>query len=339
MIVPISGIHVTEVDVWAALPPSRRDAAMDYLLRGEPRGRIRRAFGLAGHLYGYQDTYTVSAEPVPPDGWAVACTCGRRLPCAHVGALLLAWVREPESFRRWEVIQADLPPDPAWAWASGRTFPWGSAEGTPPPWSRPPTPDASGSSFLAGPLGAAALAKRVRETHPAWWERPDTLAALAARVSELARRPLEADDLLPWIDLASDFPDLPLGPLWQHGAAAHPLVEATWWGTWWELWAQWTRRPRPALQHRLLGFQAHLGDWLIAQSRQDLAVRAWERLAPLDPYGFARADWFYRHGLIDRARRALESAALPDHPEGLAARESRWRLLTEAAAAPGPPPE
>ncbi|MDI3298660.1 MAG: SWIM zinc finger domain-containing protein [Bacillota bacterium] len=88
------------------------EAAWDYWMLGRVQARVRWRDRLAGRVDGYRDRYRVRARP-SAEGVESACSCGRRQPCRHAAALLLAWSREPESFADLEALAAPWEEAPA----------------------------------------------------------------------------------------------------------------------------------------------------------------------------------------------------------------------------------
>jgi hypothetical protein len=331
MRLPLSGLRLQEVDLLAALSPPRLEHAHEYLARGEPKGRLRHEGRLAGHLYGYQDHYTAYAEYDPAGSWTVGCSCDRRLPCAHVGALLLAWAREPESFRSWDTLVPALPDDPPWEWASGRPFPWAIVERARETDAQQPGPERFPHTLprlLASVLGLPA----------GWWEVSTLAAAFREALDRAIRRAISGRDLLPWIAAARALPELPLAPLWRLRTADDDLVEAAFWRAWWDLRALYAAEPRPSRRLRLRAFAPHLADWLVARDRRAEALGLFSAVPDLDPYGLARFDWLFRHGFREEARETLLAAPVPPDPAGEGERRARLQLVSAGDDVPTPPP-
>jgi hypothetical protein len=345
MIVPLPVPRFQAVDVWALLPSSRREQAQDYHHQGQPAGRIRYGFRLLGHLHGYQDEYTACADGNADAGWEITCTCGRRMPCAHVGALLLAWADQPETFRAWERLGPTLPANPAWAWAAGAEFPWTAVEAEPPWWTLPPDdnpPDRRvGVADTRGSLSERhqMLRRHLQELHAAWWDEPEVPAAIQTAVNQLALSPVPVLELGAWAAAAGDFPGGLLAPLWARPEAAEPLVEASLRREWWDARARLAVDARPSERRRLESLTVALADWLLARGRDDEALATWPAVAAIDPYGFRQSDWLYRHGYSQEAYATLARAPLPRDAELLQERLARLRLFSGEAGAAVLPPE
>lgn len=83
---------LSEGDLAALLPAPLLTAAEDYLVAGRLRQPLAAGPRLATRLEGFRADYDVTAsfageQPI------LTCTCGKRQPCRHSAALVLAWVR------------------------------------------------------------------------------------------------------------------------------------------------------------------------------------------------------------------------------------------------------
>lgn len=338
---------LTFASIWTTLPPARREAARDYVAQGRVRHRCRRGHAHVAVLHGHQDTYHVYCED-GADGWQVGCTCGRRLPCAHVGAVLFALAQEPGTFITWTPAAAwGADGDWAWDWARGGSFPWGAAFAGLPLREAPAAPDAPLPDAVAA-LGSTAardlsgqLLAVVTRAHPGWWEHPAFARALAEGFGRLAQRALPAAVLVEWMRQLAEEPHIPCAALFDSAAADDPAVAAAWQSALWEVATAHALCPRPsqALAARaLLGLPrlaaAHRGvvsqfGWALptatAQAtllmRQGRAAEAWWHLSQRAPSPDAAGDPFrerpadpYRHALERLAKAAVTGGPDPGAP-------------------------
>lgn len=318
--------------VWAALPASRREAAHDYFAQDRLTHRFRRGRAYLAVLQGHQDAYHVYCEE-GADVWQVGCTCGRRMPCAHVGALLFAVAGDPAQFRAWSPAarhwQAEA--DWAWDWARGASFPWAALSANQPLADAPPAEGVSVPAPLADLAHVPtrqlsdALATVVRTAHPGWWEQPLFLEALAAGFARLGRMPLDPAAQVAWIRRLAEEPRIPVAPALAAGGAPHPAVAAAWRSTLWELASAHALDPRPshALAARALWGLAPIA--ATAADMRDQFSWAW-------PDGPSRAEWLLTEGRAAEAwwHLARSRAAAPD-PFRPAARDP-YRSATQQLA-------
>ncbi len=286
--------------VWAALPATRREPARDYLAQDRLAHCFRRGRAYLAVLRGHQDVYHVYCED-GPDVWQVGCTCGRRLPCAHAGALLFAIAQDPTQFaawtpaaRRWQ-SQADW----AWDWACGGSFPW-AALSPDQPLAEPAAPDAPlpASAEALGNLSSrqlkAALPELVAAAHPSWWEHQGFLTAVAGAFQRLTRAGPDPAVQVEWIHRLAEEPRIPCGPLFPSGEAPNPAAAAAWRSALWARASAHALDPRPS---------------------QALAVRALLALTPLaatypevlSEFAWALPDGLSRAELLLRQSRAAEA--------------------------------
>lgn len=350
---PAAGRHRTALPsgplsvagVWAALPPARREPARDYLAQDRLVHRFRRGHAYLAVLQGHQDAYHVYCEE-GPDVWQVGCTCGRRLPCAHVGALLFAVAQDPAHFapwpsatRRWQ-SQADW----AWDWARGGSFPWAALRPDPPLADAPLTPDAA----LPNPVAelartptrqlSGALLDVVRTAHPGWWEHHRFNRAVAEAFLRMAR--VDPDPLaqVEWIQQLAEEPRIPCGALFPFPSAPHPAVAAAWRSTLWDMARAHALDPRPS---QALAARALLALAPLAAAYPDMRGEfAWAL-----PDGLSQAEWLLQQGRTAEAwwqlARPTEGTPDPFHPSTrdpyrLAVQRLAKALITGEASPPGP---
>lgn len=195
------------------LPARRVQAARDYLLQDRLERRLRQPRTIAGRLAGYQDYYIPAARETP-GGLALSCTCGRTGPCAHVLALLLAFVETPDLFLPADAVWVAESSPCWWPWALEFTFPWDrvpdanqwwlTAHGGPdtPPWDAIPAHQGKLHWLWAN----AAF------VHPRRWDDESWKTALE-RVVPTGR--LDRASLSEWIALQWRGPSIPLDRLWE----------------------------------------------------------------------------------------------------------------------------
>ncbi len=328
--------------VWTALPAVRREPARDYLAQGRLAHRFRRGHAYLAVLRGHQDVYHVYCED-GPDVWQVGCTCGRRMPCAHAGALLFAIAQDPTQFaawtpaaRRWQ-SQADW----SWDWACGASFPW-AALSPDPSLAEPATHDATlpapaeALSNLSIPQLTGALPDLVATAHPSWWEHQGFLAAVDAAFHRLARAGPDPAVQVEWIHRLAEEPRIPCGPLFPSGEAPHPAAVAAWRSALWSRASAHALDPRPS---QALAARALLGLAPLAASDPDvLSEFAWAL-----PDGLSRAELLLRQGRAAEAWWQLSDTAdeksHPFHPTARdpyrqAARRLATSLMTGEADTP-----
>jgi hypothetical protein len=346
MMVSLGGPRFSEGELWAVLPPSRREAARDYYAQGRIGPCLRRGTALAARLAGYGDYYYPHCEWTP-EGWQVGCTCGRRMPCGHVAALWLAWARDPDRFLLFLPDPADRRFDNAlWRWATGEPFPWDALPAEPPWYALPPSDVPRALRTASAELARlrararhAALRTWVVGAHPAWWEEPQWLQWLRATLAREAERQPDPRDVMAWLTVVRDVPECPLDPLWKSPAAFHPAVEATAWALLYELAAEAALDSRPSPRLRGRAVLTALATILDAQDRQTDVDRLFTAFRLFDPSGLLRADWLWRQGRTAEAvRLAREACALATPAEADAWRErlNRWSSA-DADANPEPP--
>ncbi|MGE5590328.1 MAG: SWIM zinc finger family protein [Bacillota bacterium] len=88
---------LTESDLARLLPAPLLSAAEDYVIAERLRRPAVAGSRLAARLEGFRSDYDVAAR-VDGDGLTTTCTCGRRQPCRHAAALVLAWMRRRSWF-------------------------------------------------------------------------------------------------------------------------------------------------------------------------------------------------------------------------------------------------
>ncbi len=244
---------LTFANVWTALPPARREAARDYFAQGRVVHRCRRGRAHIAVLHGHQDVYHVYCEDGAA-GWQVGCTCERRAPCAHVGALLLALAEEPGTFTAWSSAAAALAgaEDWAWDWARGASFPWAAFTAHTPLWQAPAGPEAplpKAAAALDATTGRdldALLADLVQAAHPGWWEHPRFARTLAGAFARLAHQAPPPAALARWMGRLAGEPRIPCSLLFDTNAAESPAVAAAWQSALWTVAAAHALDPRPS---------------------------------------------------------------------------------------------
>jgi len=298
--IPLLARPLTVAAVWTALPPSRRESSQDYVAQGrfEPRCRRDRAF--IGVVHGYQDTYQVYCEE-QTDIWQVGCTCGRRQPCAHVGALLLSVANNPESFPIWQHLVPESRREATaadalslWRWAQGAPFPW-EALGIANLWAAPPEP-ASHRQALLAQLAASRpkhldplLQHVMRTAHPNWWEHPEFVAGVTAALSRLARDLPGPAQLADWLHTLAQEPRVPIEPLLAGPWMLHPAIAAAWHQ---ELWALARDHALDARPSHALAARALLAVSPLLDAYPDMT----QHFAWADPSGTALTDRLLRDG-------------------------------------------
>ncbi len=333
--------------VWGALPSPRREAARDYLAQDRLVHRFRRGRAYLAILQGHQDAYHVYCEE-GPDVWQVGCTCGRRMPCTHVGALLFAVAQDSGHFaawtpaaRRWQ-SQADW----AWEWARGASFPWAALNPEQPLADPPathdtalPDPAATLADVPARRLSRA-LGDVVRTAHPGWWEHQGFVSAVVEAFLRLARVNPDPLAQVEWIQRLAEEPRIPCGPLFPVQRAPHPAVAAAWRSTLWDLARAHALDPRPS---QALAARALLALAPLAATRPDIRGEfAWalpdgpSQAEPLLQQGRAAEAWWH-------LSRADDGTPDPFHPSTrdpyrLAAQRLAKSLITGDASPPTPDP-
>ncbi len=333
--------------VWAALPPARREAARDYLAQDRLVHRFRRGHAYLAVLQGHQDAYHVYCEE-GPDVWQVGCTCGRRMPCTHVGALLFAIAQDSAHFaawtpaaRRWQ-SQADW----AWDWACGASFPWAALSPEQPLADPPPVHDAAlphpAAELAHVPTRHLSRALRdvVRGAHPGWWEHQGFVSAVAAAFGRLGRVDPDPWAQVEWIQRLAEEPRIPCGPLFPFESAPHPAVAAAWRSTLWALARAHALDPRPS---QALAARALLALAPLAATHPDMRGE----LAWALPDGLSRAELLLQQGRAAEAWWHLSrpTVGTPDpfrrstqDPYQRAAQRLAKSLITGDASPPTPDP-
>lgn len=330
----LGGPRFSEAELWAVLPPSRREAAQDYYAQGRIGPCLRQGTALAARLTGYGDRYYPHCDWTS-QGWQAGCTCGRRMPCGHVAALWLAWARDPDRFLPFQPDPADRRFDNAlWRWATGEPFPWDTFPADPPWYALPPTDVVP--ALRAADRELARLRRQARHTalrtwvrgaHPAWWEEPRWLDWLRETLAREAARGPDPRDLVAWIAVARDVPECPLDPLWTSPAASHPAVEAAAWATLHQLAADAALDPRPSARLRGRAVLKALATVLGRQGRMADVDRLFATFPAFDPSGLLRADWLWQQGRTAEAVRIAREAsatATPAEADAWRERLSRW---------------
>ncbi|MCL8208681.1 MAG: hypothetical protein K6V97_11505 [Actinomycetia bacterium] len=344
--VALGGPRFSEADLWAVLPPSRREAAQDYYAQGRIGPCLRRGTSLAARLVGYGDHYYPHCDWTP-EGWQVGCTCDRRMPCGHVAALWLIWARDPDRFQPFAPDPADpVFADAPWRWATGQPFPWDRVPATPPWYARPPADVGAALDAAARELARlrprarhATLRTWARSAHPAWWEEPRWVDWLRTVLAREATRTSDPRELVAWVAVARDVPECPLDPLWASPAARHPAVEAAAWATLYQLAAEAALEPRPSARLRGRALLLALAALLDEPARAADLDRLFTAFGAFDPSGLLRADWLWRQGRTDEALRLARAgvhSARPAEADAWRQRLSRW---TQAGDGAGPAPE
>jgi uncharacterized Zn finger protein len=90
---------LTESDISARCTEAIFDRGWRYYVDGAVRERMRNDDSLAARVTG-TEVYRVTVRKTP-SGLSATCTCPYRRggDCKHVVATLLAWLREPDTFR------------------------------------------------------------------------------------------------------------------------------------------------------------------------------------------------------------------------------------------------
>lgn len=305
MSLPLPVPHFTAADVWAALPSSRREAAQDYCIQERLTLCVKRGSQILGRLAGYQDIHYPRAEAADP-GWQVDCTCKRKMPCAHVGALLLTFAQQPARFRLWTEFIAGMRDDldqAVWAWASGLPFPW---EHIPSqiPWYRRMPENAPSVVLLAfgeldrlgrGPQHQI-LRQWIRDLHPAWWAEAIFVSHLRDRLKSLARGAVGPEDWVAWITVLSRQPECPLYLLIPSPSPPHPAIDAAFLQELWTLVTAEALRPRASHRIAALALLETYADWLDRHGRGDEVLPLWTQFSFADVNGSHRAQWLARRG-------------------------------------------
>lgn len=343
----------SEADLWVALPPQRREMAHDYHAQDRLQAGLRSrlpalssGLALVGQLHGMQDTYFPRAAQVPA-GWEVSCTCGRRMPCAHVGALLWAWVGDPERFQHYDRVRdflLETVDDPLWAWAAGAPFPWDRVRAL--PWYCRPASQETVQPFFAAKDAWSTRHRELRHAvslaHPSWWDRTDWETGLAEALGALADGTpgdQRVEELSRWVGTAAAEPRLDLAPLLAT-CPAHPSIPAELMAQLWTLAGRHGLEPRPSYRLRACALLRYLSLWYRRFGNPEDIAPLWDRWAWADPQGIAEADFWAAEGDVGSALAAL-------HKRGAkpATASYEWRLRHQAwsrppaSEGPVPPPE
>lgn len=343
MLLPLPHSY-SEAELWLVLPPNRREMAQDYHAQERLKVGLRSGQALVGRLIGMQDTYFPEAVQVP-EGWEVGCTCERRMPCAHVGALLWAWRKAPERFQHYEGFRdlfLDRSEDPLWRWAAGAPFPWDQVE-TMPWYARAAEGPVQAFFASKGPWTARhqQLRLAVRWAHDSWWDRSEWASSLADALKDLAdHTPLDrrVEEAILWIHTGAREPRVDLWPLLAQ-TPIQPSIGAELLAQLWALASRHGLKPRPSYRLRACALLRYLSLWYrLLGNPQDIPP-LWGEWAWADPQGIAEADFWAAEGDLDAALSALHK-----HVPSPATASYEWRIrhqawsLPESIEAPIPPP-
>lgn len=204
----------------AELPMRLRNQGRDYLREDRLVRRVRIGDRFyAAELRGYQDIYHPALERAG-GAWRLHCSCDRRLPCAHLAALMDDVTHAVYPEIPWRLgTQLEHPLS---AWMTDQWFPWEQVPDQLSPWQRPPG-DVSWYTATRETLHVPAalqddrLAAQLAEMHPDWIAH-ETIGPVVERWrTGRLERPLGAPGL--WAALQWVQPRLPLEPVWIAWAA------------------------------------------------------------------------------------------------------------------------
>ena len=328
--------HYTSADAWACLPSPVREAGRDYL-RAE---RVTHRFVhpddgmLLARIDGWQADRAPRAWP-DCDGMRIACSCGRRQPCPHIAALLMAFAEAPATF-----LPLVLRPqsqdfwDAVLGWASGTAFPWAAIEAR----MRQNRTEGPKDVLSRAPAGQALSALRVWiETAPAERIQDAVRGAWREVLARAATPPVSPAEAGGFLDLLARHPDLDLEallPAVRPANAVEPLLLAALYRT----EADFTDRARPSVLLRARTLALLYADWLYAQGRTSSVRRSLQPFSVLKPAGLRLGDWLFTHGQPGEARRLWEETR-PRNAAEERQRAERLKLLTRSGAPADPGPE
>jgi hypothetical protein len=321
--------HYTVADVWAMLPPNRRDLAQEYVEADRVGDRYRTPTGYLARIFGYRDAWVAEAA-LDPDGWSGTCSCHSGRPCSHLGALLWDASRNGSAYRPWP--SSPWPADAVMLrWARGDPFPWSVvAELGNAPW---PPDQPEWRRF--GPSQRSAALRRWMEQAPAG----SNGAGPASRVNPLLKSPelagLDCTERVHWIQLLEQHPDLDLTPMLGAGPC-DAAVEAQLLQNLYRMAGQHALDPRPSQALVARALLEHLADFLAAHGRRGDVDAWWRRFSFADPSGIGFGDWLYRHGDTEAAAGWWRRIA-PQNSAQAAALADRLKLVRAGDASDGEP--
>ncbi len=328
--------HYTHADAWALLPPPAREAGRDYL-RAE-RVTHRFAYGEDGILISRIDGWQAERVPLAipdADGMRTTCSCGRRQPCAHVAALLLAYSEAPDTFRPLMVRPgAEELRRAMIGWASGSPFPWTEMETAACRSQRESVAEALGRASSGRALLAVrnwvetAPAERVQAVRRHEWR--EVLARAATPPVPLAEagRFVELLKLHPQLDMA----------VVLHAVRPETGVEPMLLAALYRTEAEFMESARPSVLLHARTLALLYADWLHAGGHTAAVGPALQPFAVLKPAGIRLGDWLFTHGRHRDAER-MWMETTPRSPTEARQREERLKLLARSAALADQEPE
>jgi hypothetical protein len=326
LVLPIP--HYTPVDAWTSLPEDRREPARDYLRAERLTHRFIVNRTLLARVEGWRAEQVPRAYP-DPAGLRVTCSCHRRQPCAHIGALVIAYAEEPDRFRRLAARPGDAA-EAMLAWAGGDEFPWDEME------------QRAADALTLGPEEAVnrarpdarvdALLTWATEAAPELVLQDAVQSAWLKTLSEVVRPPVPPSVARAFFDLLGSAPELALGPVLaavRPVRAAEPVLLAQLF----QYEAESLAGPRPSLHLAAQTVVLLYADWLAACDRAAEVRSLADRFSVLDPARIRLGDWLYTHGRHQDAWRLWESV-IPKNPEQARLRQERLSLAAPSDAPP-----